>query len=218
MPPFNPEKCPLSLASALFDMDDDTFRRQYVRSGRVHADSQGYMDGRRVLDLYDQTPSRIRARADADHYRKQNLETLEEMVRVMKQKHQADPVLARVADEVRRTPTGAQSRLLAELLALPSGSGWQFQVVLSHWIASFYHPRYELTLEADGPGHSSKNQIQRDAAHDSGLWLMGIRVLRFVDKRILEDMEGVLAEIRAASVVTPRYRAKEILKPAYWEK
>jgi len=55
--------CPIGLASALFDMSDERFVREYIRTGRIHADRLHQLNWSRVLWLYNQTPERRKKHA-----------------------------------------------------------------------------------------------------------------------------------------------------------
>jgi len=55
----------------------------------------------------------------------------------------------------------------------------------------FYSPDYNLGIEADGGQHYEDGVRQKDEARKEELSRLGIRILRFSDGEILNNIEGV---------------------------
>ena len=72
------------------------------------------------------------------------------------------------------------------------------QVPIGPFIADFYCADHRLIIEADGSGHGSRHDIERDQ------WLSqkGFRVLRLPNRDILTNRPSCLAAIAAQ---TPRH-------------
>jgi very-short-patch-repair endonuclease len=68
---------------------------------------------------------------------------------------------------------------------------------LGNFIADFYCPSEKLVVELDGEGHYHEPGIERDRIKESYLRSIGIRVVRFENRWVFEDIEWVLGEIRA---------------------
>jgi leucyl-tRNA synthetase len=112
-----------------------------------------------------------------------------------------DAFLNARADEMRRNPTSAEARLWAELKPLgfarqapicgetKNGLEW-------FYIADFFECFAGLIVECDGGIH--KRQRGRDRRRDTRLATIGIRTIRFANREVLKDMDGVLTKIRAA--------------------
>ncbi len=63
----------------------------------------------------------------------------------------------------------------------------------------FAEPRLRLAIEIDGRAfHSDHHSFEKDRARQNMLALRGWTVLRFTWERLINDPEGVLAEIQAA--------------------
>jgi very-short-patch-repair endonuclease len=63
------------------------------------------------------------------------------------------------------------------------------------YILDFYCPGEELAVELDGASHDHEKAREHDMARDAFLRRAGIRVLRFENRDVRENLEGVLARI-----------------------
>lgn len=68
------------------------------------------------------------------------------------------------------------------------------QKPIGNYIADFYCKSANLVIEIDGESHRAKQEY--DAARDAYMAGCGIKVLRFCDRDILKNMEGVLGVIQ----------------------
>jgi very-short-patch-repair endonuclease len=68
---------------------------------------------------------------------------------------------------------------------------------IGNYIIDFYCPLEKLAIELDGAVHLNAGQNLYDSERDEFLSELGIKVLRFANKQVFEDMEGVLREIAA---------------------
>ena len=99
-----------------------------------------------------------------------------------------------MARQMRREMTSEESLLWDALRDNKLGTRFRRQQVISGFIADFYCSRYGLIVEADGAHHSPENDAERDAI----LVAHNLRLLRFANHRIREDLPQVIAEIRTA--------------------
>ena len=78
--------------------------------------------------------------------------------------------------------------------------GFRFrrQYGIGPYILDFCCPAVGLAIELDGAVHASPVARRYDAARTDALSAEGLRVIRFENRRVFEDLEGVLAEIAAA--------------------
>ncbi|MDX1409091.1 MAG: endonuclease domain-containing protein, partial [Saprospiraceae bacterium] len=78
-----------------------------------------------------------------------------------------------------------------------AGRKFRRQHSIMMWIADFYCPSEKLVIELDGAYHYTRQQRLADHYRDQAFTdELGIRVLRFPNHRVRNDLEGVLAEIK----------------------
>ncbi len=98
----------------------------------------------------------------------------------------------------RRNPTRAEGFLWLRLNGRPSASNLgvrcRQQALICGYIADFYVPAWRLIIEVDGGFHDRRGNY--DQRRDEWLKENGYRVIRFSNARVLNDIDGVLAEIR----------------------
>ncbi len=115
------------------------------------------------------------------------------------------------AREMRRNPTSAERKLWRECLTkLP----WKFrrQAPCGYYILDFYCVPLSLAIEVDGNQHFTAEGLLYDQARDQFIHRLGIRVLRFTNRQILESFDTVCTRIREVCEEQPfRYRKKETL-------
>ena len=108
-----------------------------------------------------------------------------------------DPEKAQRARELRRSMTAAE-KLLWQHLRAHRVDGWHFrrQQVIAGYIVDFYCHAAALVIEVDGAVHDS--QAEYDQERDQVLQQLGLRVMRFKNPDVLEDLDSVLERIRHA--------------------
>ena len=76
-------------------------------------------------------------------------------------------------------------------------SGVQFyrQKTLLSFIVDFYSPKAKLVIELDGSQHFEAEYQAKDQKRDVMLAHEGLKVLRFDDRQVLTETEGVLKVI-----------------------
>jgi very-short-patch-repair endonuclease len=109
---------------------------------------------------------------------------------------------------LRRSLTPAEAHLWKHLKKGSRLDGRKFrrQDSAGRYVLDFYCPSEKLAIELDGAGHDSESAQCHDRLRDRFLLELGIRVLRFRNSDVIEDLEGVLSEIRR-HLTTPRYRS-----------
>jgi very-short-patch-repair endonuclease len=75
--------------------------------------------------------------------------------------------------------------------------GRQFyrQKNIGDYIVDFYCPSAKLIVELDGGQHYTEEGKRRDQVKDKYLESLGIIVLRFSDREVFKNIEGVLERI-----------------------
>ena len=69
------------------------------------------------------------------------------------------------------------------------------QKPLLDFIVDFYCSKAQLVIELDGGQHFEPEYLKKDNVRDKALEGLGLRVLRFDNRQVLMEMDGVLAVI-----------------------
>ncbi len=59
----------------------------------------------------------------------------------------------------------------------------------------FYAPKVKLVVEVDGSQHARAEHVTKDARRDAYLAGQGLRVLRFHDLQVLQELDAVMEAI-----------------------
>ena len=105
------------------------------------------------------------------------------------------PRLKGKARSLRADLTDAEQRLWARLRRKQI-FGVQFyrQKPIGNYIADFYAPRARLVVEVDGSQHLERAQNEYDRRRTAYLKQLGLRVLRYTDRQVLE-LDPVVEDI-----------------------
>ena len=100
------------------------------------------------------------------------------------------------ARELRKNMTDAE-RLLWSKIRGKQLKGYQFyrQKILGNYIVDFHCPKANLIIELDGGQHYSDKGIRRDRIRDSYLKSLGLKVIRFSDRDVFDNLTGVLEKM-----------------------
>ena len=100
-----------------------------------------------------------------------------------------------LARQLRRNQTEAERQLWYELRGRRL-LGWKFkrQVPKGNYIVDFVCEEKKLVLELDG-GQHAKQQLDYDEQRSADLVAMGYQVLRFWNKDVLTNRDGVLTKL-----------------------
>ena len=76
-------------------------------------------------------------------------------------------------------------------------SVYQFyrQRAIGNCIVDFYCPKAKLVIEIDGEQHYFEEGLEMDKLRDRHTTNLGLRVLRFTNLDVLQNIEGVLEHI-----------------------
>lgn len=97
------------------------------------------------------------------------------------------------ARSFRKRQTDAEARLWSELRNRePLGFKFRRQHPLGHRIVDFYCAEAKLAIELDGSGHFYDLKREDDLDREIELYERGVRVLRFSNSDVFENMDGVL--------------------------
>jgi very-short-patch-repair endonuclease len=75
--------------------------------------------------------------------------------------------------------------------------GYQFyrQKIVGNYIVDFYCSRANLVVEVDGGQHYDNGAKQKDRTRDEYMLSLGLRVLRFSDREVFENLNGATEKI-----------------------
>src|SRR5699024_1362377 len=77
------------------------------------------------------------------------------------------------------------------------GRKFRRQHSVGNYILDFYCPKERIAIELDGQGHFEATQAEYDYERDLFLEAFGIRVLRFENKVVWDNPEGLLEEVKS---------------------
>jgi len=118
----------------------------------------------------------------------------------------------------RSNMTGQETRLWSRLRARQlQGLKFRRQHGIGPYIVDFYCPEQSLVIEVDGDSHADADQIVKDQRRDRYFQSLGLRVIRYINDDILNNLDGVLedlAERLSSGATSPRpslrRRGKEV--------
>ena len=98
--------------------------------------------------------------------------------------------------ELRNNLTPAEATLWNELKSGKlADRKFRRQHSIANYIVDFYCPAENLIVELDGEVHNDAMRSVRDFERDERLKALGNRIIRFENKQMFKDMEGVLRVI-----------------------
>jgi len=108
------------------------------------------------------------------------------------------PHLKYFRKELRANLTPAEAALWQELKGRKfEGKKFRRQHSVDSYILDFYCPEERLAIELDGNHHFEISQADYDYERDLFLKEFGVLVLRFENKEVWHNLEGVLNEIKS---------------------
>ena len=75
--------------------------------------------------------------------------------------------------------------------------GYQFyrQKIIGNYIVDFYCPKAKLIIEIDGGHHYNDEGIKKDKIRDDYMREHKLKVLRFSDREVFENLNGVVERV-----------------------
>ncbi len=70
------------------------------------------------------------------------------------------------------------------------------QKIINNYIVDFYCPKANLIVELDGGQHYSDEGKKKDEIRDNYMASIGLKVLRFSDREVFNNINGVMEIIR----------------------
>lgn len=97
---------------------------------------------------------------------------------------------------LRNNLTPAEATLWKSLQQKKLGRKFRRQHSVGKYILDFYCPSERLGVELDGEDHYSDAGFEYDQGRTAYLEDLNIRILRFENKEVFEDLAGVLEKIK----------------------
>jgi len=96
------------------------------------------------------------------------------------------------AIELRNNMTNAEKVLWEELKKKEIyKTRWKRQHPIDIFIVDFYCHKYKLVIEVDGEIHLNEDILEHDDGREYEIEKFGIRILRFTNQEVFEDIESV---------------------------
>ena len=112
----------------------------------------------------------------------------------------ASPKLFEFARNLRMNETEAE-KLLWAYISKKKVNGLRFrrQHPVLYFIADFFCPKAKLIIEVDGGVHKLPSQYEYDKNRDKELAAYGLKVIRFTNDEVFNDIDMVIEKIIQAS-------------------
>ncbi len=108
-----------------------------------------------------------------------------------------DPSLKRIRRKFRNNQTNVE-RLLWNHLRNKQFYGLKYyrQYSIGKYILDFYCPELKLAIELDGGQHAEEKNNSHDQIRSDYLKSQGIKVMRFWDNDVIQNIESILDKIK----------------------
>ena len=103
--------------------------------------------------------------------------------------------LKELARQNRNNPTPAEKKIWDEVLSRKQLRGYKFtrQKPIADFIVDFYCSKLQLVIEIDGDSHIESKEY--DEAKTNILSQYGLRVLRYANRDVMNNIEGVFQDL-----------------------
>jgi very-short-patch-repair endonuclease len=107
-----------------------------------------------------------------------------------------DKGLKPLSQQLRNNMTDAEKMLWLRLRGKQlKGCPFYRQKIIGKYIVDFYCAKANLVIELDGAQHYADTGRAKDRFRDDALREIGLKVLRFSDRDVFENMAGVIEAI-----------------------
>ncbi len=109
-----------------------------------------------------------------------------------------DSELKELARKLRKTSAKAEIKLWINVKGKQlMGYDFHRQKPIDSYIVDFFCNKLKLAVELDGSTHGFEKVFERDKRKEQGLKELGIAVLRYKDNDVINNIEGVLEDIKS---------------------
>ena len=106
-----------------------------------------------------------------------------------------NPKLVALAKELRKNMTLGEVALWREINNKKLGVRFSRQIPIDNFIVDFYCKDLQLAIEVDGSIHFEEGQEEKDAKRQKKLESLGVKVIRFSDWDVKNNLSWVIREI-----------------------
>ena len=106
-----------------------------------------------------------------------------------------NPKLVALATELRKNMTLGEVALWREINNKKLGFRFSRQIPIDNYIVDFYCKDLQLAIEVDGSIHFEDGHQEKDAKRQKKLESLGVKVIRFSDWDVKNNLSWVLREI-----------------------
>jgi very-short-patch-repair endonuclease len=104
--------------------------------------------------------------------------------------------LKKHSQDLRKNMTDAERNIWSRIRnGQLQGRQFYRQKIIGNYIVDFYCPKAKLIIEIDGGQHYREEGRAKDRIRDDYLWSLGLKVVRFSDRDIFENSDGVIQKI-----------------------
>ena len=107
-----------------------------------------------------------------------------------------DQNLKKISQALRRNMTRAEMRLWERLKSKHLNFVFYRQKPIGNYIVDFYCNQAKLVVEVDGEYHTNNQASGNDIVRDVYMKSLGLKVLRFPNDEVLNNIDAVVAKIR----------------------
>lgn len=87
-----------------------------------------------------------------------------------------------------------------------NGCRFRRQFGIGKYVVDFYCPELSLAIEVDGDVHGESEQARLDVIRQREIESLGIRLLRYSNHDIYQNIDGVLSDIFRTTPLSPPYQ------------
>lgn len=77
-----------------------------------------------------------------------------------------------------------------------AGHRFRRQYGIDRYVVDFYCPKAKLVIEIDGDSHFNEESQEYDRIRDDYVKSLGMHVIRFTNRDVCENLDGVLQKIK----------------------
>ncbi len=100
-----------------------------------------------------------------------------------------------IRQTLRNNLTTPEQKLWARIRNKQLGVRFRRQYGIGRYVVDFYCPELALVIELDGDSHYAEGAQEYDQVRDAFMESLGLRVLRFTNLDVMNNIEGVLVEV-----------------------
>jgi len=107
-----------------------------------------------------------------------------------------DADLKRLRQKLRKSPVLPEIILWRELRNSKLGKKFRRQYGVGKFVLDFYCPEMRIGIELDGHTHDNPESHQNDKIRQKFIERQNIKMIRFQNQEVLNNLEGVVEEIK----------------------